>query len=134
MCVCVCVKKWRQELVSWAVLEISSQKKQQHQYLLTMQRCKIFHYLITVTLPGVIFYSNIQIDYSAYRIDLHGLSHVALAHLKQQSSCTGRLFPADALTTRLNSFFSVFTHQFLVTFHYILLDFRTFTIIPQDKV
>ena len=59
MCVCVCVKKWRQELVSWAVLEISSQKRQQHYYLLTMQRFKIFHYLITVTLPGVIFYSNI---------------------------------------------------------------------------
>ena len=35
---------------------------------------------------------------------------VALAHLRQQGSCTGRLFPADALTTRLNSFFSVFTH------------------------
>ena len=71
---------------------------------------------------------------SAYRIDLHGLSHVALSHLKQQSSCTGRLFPADALTTRLNSFFSVYIHQSLVIFHYILLDFRTFTIIPQGKV
>ena len=29
---------------------------------------------------------------------------------------------------------SVFTHQFLVNFYYILLDFRTFTIIPQGKV
>ena len=27
-----------------------------------MQRFQIFHYLITVTLPGVIFYSNIYID------------------------------------------------------------------------
>ena len=84
---------------------------------------RFFHYSITVTLPGVTFYSNIQIDYScdysAYRIDLHGLSHVALAHQKQKSSCTGRLFPADALTTKPNSFFSVFTHQFLVIFEFI---------------
>ena len=45
-----------------------------------------------------------------------------------------RLFPTDALTTKPNSSFSVFTHQFLVIFYYILLDFRTFTIIPQGKV
>ena len=26
----MCVKRWRQELVYWAVLEVSSQKRQQH--------------------------------------------------------------------------------------------------------
>ena len=133
MCVCVCKKMASRVSILGRVRNFVT-KRQQHQYLLTMQRFKIFHYLITVTLPVVIFYSNIQIDYSAYRIDLHGLSHVALAHLKQQRSGTGRLFPTDALTTKPNSSFSVFTHQFLVIFYYILLDFRTFTIIPQGKV
>ena len=133
MCVCVCKKMASRVSILGRVRNFVS-KRQQHQYLLTMQRFKIFHYLITVTLPGVIFYGNIQIDYSAYRIDLHRLSQVALAHLKQQSSGTGRLFPTDALTTKPNSSFSVFTHQFLVIFYYILLDFRTFTIIPQGKV
>ena len=30
----MCVKRWRQELVFWAVLEVSSQKRQQHLFIM----------------------------------------------------------------------------------------------------
>ena len=54
----MCVKRWCQVLVSWAMLEVLSQKRQQH--LFTM--IQFSHDLITVTLPGVINLLQQDID------------------------------------------------------------------------
>ena len=86
------VKRWRQELTSWAVLDVTEEAATLVQTALILA---LFDYCeIAWSKP---FTARYRSTYSAYRIDLHGLSHVALAYLEQYNRCTGRLFQQTLL-------------------------------------